>query len=197
MSYRCTCAPDRCLIVGQYAHERGPPSAERQLAVNLQEVIATVNRARAAYGAARLEHLPSGMRLNPSHCPLARAFRTGVSDRLFFALGSERLRVEAIGPDPAKIADAIRTAWYGPRRFVEGDPIISIIRMPPELCAFVKQFDASALPDYVGAPDRDESAMVAALARQIADAKATDARTREPFSVFRRHRRSQLQNLES
>ena len=186
------------MIVAAYMLMKGgPPSAERPPAVNLQQVIATVNRARAASGAARLEHLPSGIRLNPSHCPLARAFRTDVADRLFFAVGSERLRVEALGPNPARIADAIRTAWYGPTRFVEGDPITSIIRMPPELCAFVKQFDAGVLPDYVGAPDRDESAMVAALARRIADAKGTDARTREPFSVFRQHRAAQVQNLES
>jgi hypothetical protein len=86
------------------------------------------------------------------------------------------LRVEALDHDPAKIAYAIRTAWYGPARFVEGDPVTSIIRLPPELCAFVKQFDAGVLPEYVGTPDGNESAIVAALATRIADAKGGNQR---------------------
>lgn len=169
-------------------------SPQERSVVDVREVVATINRARAAYGAASLEHLPSGLRLNPSHCPLARAFRMGVSDRLFFAVGSERLRVEAIGQDPAKIAHAIRTAWYGPTRFVEGDPVTSIIHMPPELCTFVKQFDAGALPDYVGTLDGDESANVNALAQRIADAKAHGARS--PFHPLRHPLLARLLNLD-
>jgi hypothetical protein len=162
-------------------------------AVDLQQVIAIINRARAAYGASPIEHLPSGLIRNPSHCPLARAFRIGVSDRLFFAVGSEQLRIEAVDRDAAKVADAMRTAWYGSRRFVEGDPVTSIVRMLPELCAFVKHFDSGTLPAYVGTPDENESASVALVARRIADAKAanSDRRAISPakFAIARDWRR--------
>ena len=153
-------------------------------AVNLQPVIAAINRARAAYGASQIEHLPTGIIRNPSHCPLARAFRMGVSHRLFFAIGSERLRVEAVDRDAAKVAHAIRTAWYGAQRFIEGDPVTSIVRMPPELCAFVKHFDSGALPQYVGSPDEKESASIDLLATRIADAKAKNLDRRSPSSTL-------------
>jgi len=146
-------------------------STAKASAVDVREVLATINRARAAYGASRLDELPNGLKCNPSHCPIARAFRMGVSDRLFFAVGSGHLRVEAVGQDAAKIAYAIRTTWYGQTRFVEGDPVTSIIRLPDELRAFVEQFDAGALPEYVGAPEDKESATVAALTENIGNAK--------------------------
>jgi len=153
-----------------------PASPPQSPVVNVVEVVATINRARAAYGAARLEDLPSGIRLNPSHCPIARAFRMGVSQPLFFAVGSEGLRVEALGLDPAEIAHAIKAAWYGPAPIVEGDPLSSVVHMPSELRSFVKQFDAGKLPSYVGVPEGAELATVTALARKIADAKAVSAR---------------------
>lgn len=71
--------------------------------VDVREVIATINRTCAAYAATLLEHLPSGLRLNPLHRLLARAFRMGVSDRLFFAVGSKRLRVEAVNQDQRRL----------------------------------------------------------------------------------------------
>jgi len=153
-----------------------PASPPQSPVVNVADVVATINRARAVYGAARLEDLPSGIRLNPSHCPIARAFRMGVSQPLFFAVGSEGLRVEALGWDPAEIAHAIKAAWYGPAPFVEGDPLSSVVHMPSELRSFVKQFDAGKLPSYVGVPEGAELATVTALARKIADAKAVSAR---------------------
>jgi hypothetical protein len=147
-------------------------SAEHASVIDVRQVIATINRARAAYGATRIEELPSGLRLNPSHCPLARAFRMGVADRLFFGVGSGWLRVETVNEDPGRIAYAIKSAWYDPPRVVEGEPVSSIIRLPPELRAFVREFDEGALPEYVGKPDENESACVAAMARKITDAKA-------------------------
>lgn len=165
-----------------------PASSPQSSVVNVAEVIAAVNRARAAYGAVWLEKLPSGIRLNPSHCPLARSFRMGVAQPLFFAVGSEGLRVEALGQDPVKIADAIRAAWYGYGQVAEGDPAsaTSIIRMPSELRSFVKQFDAGRLPHYVGGPDPEELAAVNTLARKIADAKALSAR--DSLRISRRSR---------
>lgn len=153
-----------------------PPSPPQSSVVDIAEVIAAVNRARAVYGAALLEDLPSGIRLNPSHCPLARAFRIGVRQPLFFAVGTQGLRVEALGQDSANIAHAIRYAWYGPTRVVKSDPLSSVVRMPSELRSFVKEFDAGKLPDYVREPGGDELAAVSALARKIADAKAIRAR---------------------
>jgi len=51
----------------------------------------------------------------------------------------------------------------------------------------IAQFDAGALREYAGAPDGNASAIVAALARKIADAKAMQRRARS-LRVFRRDR---------
>jgi hypothetical protein len=124
-----------------------------------ERVLELVNLARAAYGAHELESLLSGQPHSASVCTIGRSLRSGVEDWLFVAVGSEHLRLWAVGKDPVTIAKQIMTAWGIPHEHLKQSrdrPGVVMFSLPPELREFVDQFDRGLLPHHQGQVDQQE-----------------------------------------
>jgi len=135
-----------------------------------ERVLKLVNLARTSYGAFELEALLGGQLQSASFCPIGRSLRRGAEDWLFVAVGTQHLRVWALGKEPVAIAKQIMTAWGMPDRRLKQSGERSgfvILPLPSEIREFVDHFDHGLLPDYQSQVDVQEVHQLRDLARTM------------------------------
>jgi len=135
---------------------------------DIQEVTARVNAARAVCTVPPVMELPKGERGNPCFCPLGRAFRKGMSDTFFLAVGTNHLRLGSADANVSDIARRIQKVWGMEESKVkrEGKQFL-VLPLPPELTQFVMQFDAGKLPEFEGEIEAAEKVRFDRLSRRL------------------------------